>query len=182
MYSVLENLRCERNYSKETLISYQKDLSQFIEYSRIENDSSILCVKPEQIREWIIFLMDRGYMSSSVNRKLSALRSFYRFLQCKGRIESNPLVKISAPKCKKTLPVFVKEGAMDLLLDQTDFGAGFEGCRNRLVIQMFYVTGMRLAELIGLNDLDIDFSMSVLMVIGKRNTQSLIPFDWKSGV
>lgn len=94
----------------------------------------------ELIREWIVSLMDRGYTSTSVNRKLSSLRSFYKYLLRQGEVTVDPLRKITGPKNKKPLPVFLKESEMDKLLDDTDFGEGFKGCRDRLIIEMFYAT------------------------------------------
>ena len=133
-------------------------------------------VDVDLIRQWIVLLMERGYTSTSVNRKLSSLRSFYKFLLRRGEITADPLRKISGPKNKKPLPVFVREADMNRLLDETDFGEGFIGCRNKMIIEMFYATGMRLSELIGLNDRDVDFSSVQIKVTGKRNKQRLIPF------
>ena len=133
-------------------------------------------VEGELIREWIVSLMDRGYTSTSVNRKLSSLRSFYKYLLRQGEVTVDPLRKITGPKNKKPLPAFLKESEMDKLLDDTDFGEGFKGCRDRLIIGVFYATGIRLSELIGLDDKDVDFSASLLKVTGKRNKQRLIPF------
>ena len=120
--------------------------------------------------------MDKGYTSTSVNRKLSSLRTFYKYLIRQGKTTIDPLRKIKGPKNKKPLPVFLKESEMNRLLDDTDFGEGFKGCRDRLVIEVFYATGMRLSELIGLDDKDVDFSASLLKVTGKRSKQRLIPF------
>ena len=131
---------------------------------------------PELIREWIVSLMDAGYTASSVNRKLSALRSFYKFLLKKNFIEVNPMTKIVAPKKRKPLPVFLKESDMDRLLDDVDYSEDYQGVRNRLIIETFYTTGMRSSELIGLNVSDVDLVNGILKVTGKRNKQRLIPF------
>ena len=131
---------------------------------------------PELIREWIVSLMDAGYTASSVNRKLSALRSFYKYLLKKEHVQLNPMAKIVAPKKAKPLPYFLKESEMDRLLDETDYGEGFQAVRDRLIIEMLYSTGMRSSELVGLADVDVDFSGSILKVTGKRNKQRLIPF------
>ncbi|EJW93536.1 tyrosine recombinase XerD [gut metagenome] len=133
-------------------------------------------VDVEQVREWIVSLMDKGYTSTSVNRKLSSLRAFYKFLLKRGEILVDPLLKLKGPKNKKPLPIFLKESDMDKLLDEIDFGEGFKACRDKLIIEVFYLTGMRLSELIGLNDVDVDFSASLFRVTGKRNKQRLIPF------
>lgn len=175
--SFLDYLRYERGYSEKTILAYGQDIMQLREYAQ-ENGEEIdfLEVRPELIREWVVSLMDNGYASVSVNRKLSSLRSFYKYLLRNGRVTMDPLSKITGPKNKKSLPVFLKESEMDKLLDEVDFGEGFIGCRDRLIIEVFYATGIRLSELIGINDKDVDFSTSILRVTGKRNKQRLIPF------
>lgn len=175
--SFLDYLRYERNYSEKTVLAYGEDISQLREFAQEEiGDFNPAEVTPELIREWIVSLMDKGYASTSVNRKLSSLRSFYKFLLKKKVVLVDPLRKITGPKNKKPLPSFLKENEMNRLLDDTDFGEGFEGCRDHLIIEMFYATGIRLSELIGLDDKDVDFSASLLKVTGKRNKQRLIPF------
>ena len=175
--SFLDYLQYERNYSEETIKSYREDLRQFEEFARGEiGDSAPSEVKAELVREWIVSLMDKGYTSTSINRKLSSLRSFYKFLLRKGEVAVNPLQKITGPKNKKPLPAFLRESDMDRLLDEVDFGEGFKGCRDHMIIEMFYATGMRLSELIGLDDKNVDFSSLLIKVTGKRNKQRLIPF------
>lgn len=175
--SFLDYLRYERNYSGKTVSAYAEDISQLEEFAKEEvGEFNPAEVKSDLIREWIVSLMDKGYTSTSVNRKLSSLRSFYKYLLKQGVVEVDPLRKISGPKNKKPLPSFLKEGEMNRLLDETDFGEGFKGCRDHLIIGMFYATGMRLSELIDLDDKDVDFSASLLKVTGKRNKQRLIPF------
>lgn len=175
--SFLDYLRYERNYSEKTILAYGKDIMQLREFAQEKSrEIDFLDVKPELIREWIVSLMDDGYTSTSVNRKLSSLRSFYKYLLRHGEVTVDPLSKISGPKNKKKLPVFLKESEMDKLLDEVDFGEGFRGCRDRLIIELFYATGIRLSELIGIDDKDVDLSASILKVTGKRNKQRLIPF------
>ena len=175
--SFLDYLQYERNYSEKTVLAYGEDIKQLREFAQEEYGKfDPLEVEAELIREWIVSLMDRGYTSTSVNRKLSSLRTFYKYLLKQGEVVVDPLCRIKGPKNKKTLPVFLKESEMNRLLDETDFGKGFKGCRDRLIIEMFYATGMRLSELIGLDNKDIDFSASLLKVTGKRNKQRLIPF------
>ena len=175
--SFLDYLRYERNYSEKTVLAYGEDISQLREFAQEEiGDFNPAEVTPELIREWIVSLMDKGYASTSVNRKLSSLRSFYKLLLKKKVVLVDTLRKITGPKNKKPLPSFLKENEMNRLLDDTDFGEGFEGCRDHLIIEMFYATGIRLSELIGLDDKDVDFSASLLKVTGKRNKQRLIPF------
>jgi len=173
----LDYLRLERNYSERTVVSYGTDLREFGDY--LENADAELDftkVHSDNIRNWVVSLMDEGRVATSVNRKLSALRSFYRFLLKKKEIKVNPTLKIVGPKKKKPLPSFVREKDMDKLLDEISFDEGFEGCRDRLILEMFYATGMRLSELIGLDDADVDVSARLVKVTGKRNKQRLIPF------
>lgn len=175
--SFLDYLRYERNYSEKTVFAYGRDISQLQEFVQGEEEEfNPVSINPELIREWIVSLMDRGYTSTSVNRKLSSLRSFYKYLLKQRVVDVDPLRKIAGPKKKKPLPSFLKEGDMDKLLDEVDFGEGFKGCRDHLIIEMFYATGMRLSELIDLDDRDVDYSASLLKVTGKRNKQRLIPF------
>ena len=175
--SFLDYLRYERNYSEDTVKAYGEDIRQFQDFG---GESVSLQSSPEvvadAVREWMMHLMGRGYATTSVNRKLSSLRSYYKYLLKKGEVKADPLRKITGPKNKKHLPVFLKERDMNRLLDDVDFGEGFDGCRDHLVIAMFYATGMRLSELIGLDNSSVDFSAGVIKVTGKRNKQRLIPF------
>ena len=175
--SFLDYLRYERNYSEDTVRAYGEDIRQFQEFG---GESVGLQSPPEVVvdvvREWMMCLMSRGYATTSVNRKLSSLRSYYKYLLRKGEVKVDPLRKITGPKNKKNLPVFLKERDMDRLLDDVSFGEGFEGCRDHLVVAMFYATGMRLSELIGLDNGSVDFLAGVIKVTGKRNKQRLIPF------
>ena len=175
--SFLAYLRLERNYSEKTVVSYGIDLREFEGYFK-EADAELdfMTVDADVVRNWVMHLMDEGRAATSVNRKLSSLRSFYRFLLRKKAITVNPMAKVVGPKKKKPLPFFVREKDMDRLLDGLTFEEGFEGCRDRMVLEMFYATGMRLSELIGLDDADVDFSARLIKVTGKRNKQRLIPF------
>ncbi|WP_071147773.1 tyrosine recombinase XerC [Bacteroides ihuae] len=173
----LDYLRYERNYSDKTIVSYSSDICQFREFIQEEVEvADWASVNSQIVRSWIVSLMDKGYTATSVNRKLSSLRSLYKFLLRRNELEVDPLRKIVGPKNKKILPSFLKEGEMNDLLDKTDFGKGFVACRDRLIIEMFYATGIRLSELIGLNDMDVDIPGCLLKVTGKRNKQRLIPF------
>ena len=176
--SFLDYLLYERNYSKGTVRYYQSDILELQKFGEeLLGDLTPSDVDAGLIREWITSLMDRGCAPNTVNRKLSSVRSYYKYLLRKGMVAADPLQKITGPKKKKPLPVFLREGDVNRLLDDVDFGEGFEGCRDRLIIEMFYATGMRLSELIGLDDKDIDFSASLIKVTGKRNKQRLLPFD-----
>ena len=175
--SFLDYLRLERNYSEKTVVSYGIDLTKFEEYFKGRDENiDFTTVDADLVRGWIMNLMEAGYTSTSVNRKLSSLRSFYRFLLRKGVVRVDPMLKVIGPKNKKPLPIFLKEREMDRLLDEIPFKDDFAGCRDKMILEMFYATGMRLSELIGLNDVDIDFFASLIKVTGKRNKQRLIPF------
>ena len=173
----LDYLRLERNYSERTIVSYGTDLREFEEYlEETEAELDFTKVHADHVRNWISGLMDKGRTATSVSRKLSSLRSFYRFLLKKDLVVVNPMLKIVGPKKEKPLPSFVREKDMDRLLDELSFGEGFEGCRDRVILEVFYATGVRLSELIGLNEADVDFSARLIKVTGKRNKQRLIPF------
>lgn len=177
--SFLDYLQYERNYSENTVARYREDIEQFCEYVKEKFQGR---VSPEEvdasiIRQWIFDLMDeKKYATTTVNRKLSSLHSYFRFLLRRGDVKADPLRKVIRPKNKKTLPTFIREDDMNRLLDEVDFGDSYKGCRDRMIILMFYATGMRLSELIGLNDVDVDFNALLIKVTGKRNKQRLIPF------
>ena len=172
-------LRLERNYSPKTVASYRRDLVLFQGFLKATDpDLDLLTADRDTVRLWVVDMMDKGEKSTTVNRKLSTLRSFYRFLRIKGITTVSPVQGVKGPKNKKPLPQFVKEADMDELLDdpKIDLGEGFIGVRNRTVIAVFYETGMRMAELIGLDDRDVDFSTRTIKVTGKRDKQRFIPF------
>ena len=175
--SFLKYLQFEKNYSDKTIVSYGIDLEKFEEYFKtVDECLDFTVVDADLIRGWVLSLMEEGYTATSVNRKLSSLRSFYRYLLRQGVVSVDPLQKVVGPKKKKPLPVFVKEADMSRLLDETDFGTSFEGVRDKVILEVFYETGVRLSELVGLTDADVDLSLKQIKVTGKRNKQRLIPF------
>ena len=176
--SFLEYLAAERNYSSATIESYAKDLSMFQEFLEgLNPDASWTAVEAGDVREWVIYLLDEQHMSaSSVNRKLSALRSFYKYLRSVGRVSINPMEKVVAPKKKRPLPYFVRESEMDKLLELTAEDRSFKGIRDRLILMMFYETGIRRAELLGMTDASVDLKAKQIKVTGKRNKQRIVPF------
>lgn len=175
--SFLNYLRQERAYSECTVIAYRTDLVGFESYfSEVDEALEWETVDADIVRRWVVSLMDRGYTSSSVNRKLSSLRTFYKYLLRRRIVEVDPMLKVKGPKGEKALPCFVKEADMNRLLDETNFGEGFAACRDKMVVEMFYATGVRLAELIGMDDRDVDFFSRRIKVTGKRNKQRMIPF------
>ena len=161
-----------------TIQSYAKDLSMFQEFLEEQNpNASWTAVEAEDVREWVIYLMDEQKMAaSSVNRRLSAMRSFYKYLRRVGRVSINPMEKVVAPKKKRPLPYYVRESEMDRLLELTAEDRSFKGIRDRLVLMMFYETGIRRAELLGMTDASVDLVTKQIKVTGKRNKQRIIPF------
>jgi integrase/recombinase XerC len=176
--SFLHYLQYERNYSAHTISSYSKDLEQFEVFVKEKQEGVFdpVVIDSDIIRGWVIFLLDNKLSPVSVNRKLSSLKSFFKFLLKQKVISVNPLRFVTAPKTKKPLPCFIREGELDALLDGDSFDSGFEGVRNRLILELLYDTGVRRSELAGIKNSDIDYEASVLKVTGKRNKQRLIPF------
>ncbi len=174
--SFLQYLQTEKRYSPHTVRSYNSDLDQFYLFlaeNGLPEDPRELT--SHHVREWIVSLMDKEITAVTVHRKISCLRVFLHYLRREGIITTDPLEKVVLPKRKKRLPSFVREEALDKLLDDSDFGGGFSGIRNRTMIEMLYLTGMRRAELIGLRLADVDLIESTVKVTGKRNKQRIIP-------
>lgn len=172
----LRYLRYERNYSPHTEISYSEDLRQFAEFvNQNHKGIDLREIDSDIVRLWVVSLLEFKLSARTVNRKLSALKSFYRYLLRVDEVENNPLKKIVGPKTKKPLPSFVNYSDMKKVLSEEDFDCTFLSMRDRLILEIFYVTGIRRAELIGIKDVDIDFSAKILQVTGKRNKQRLIP-------
>ena len=171
----IQYLQFEKRFSPLTLTAYQKDLDQFLAFLAI-SESELLNVTHQQVRSWMVVLMDNGNEAKTINRKISSLRSFYKFLQRNELIKANPMTQVRAPKIPKRLPVVITEQKMDTLLDGGfDFIDGFSGLRDRLIIELLYGTGIRLAELVGLKDNDVDVYEQQIRVLGKRNKQRIIP-------
>lgn len=174
--SFLQFLKVEKRYSPHTVRSYLNDLDQFNSYLGLQNRSGAETdISYHDVRSWIVALMEEGYSPSSIHRKISSLRVFYRFLRKEGIVTGDPLEKVVLPKAKKRLPVFVAEKSLDRLLDDCQFDEGFRGIRDRAIIEMLYFTGMRRAELTGLKDSDVDLASASVKVTGKRNKQRIIP-------
>jgi integrase/recombinase XerC len=174
----LQYIKFEKRYSPHTVTSYENDLSQFESYLINEyNIKEIIETDYLQIRSWLVNLMEKGITARSVNRKITTLKTFFKFCVKEGVLKENPMLKILSPKISKRLPVYVEKEKMDLLFDKVDFGEGFIAARNRLIVETFYMTGMRLSELVNLLDADIDVSQNNIKVLGKRNKERLIPFS-----
>jgi len=172
----LTHLQHEKRYSSHTIQSYRVDLLQFSDFMLKTFEAPLTEVKYVHVRDYIVFLMDQGLSSNSVSRKLSALRSFYKFLSREKKIDVNPMRLVKAPKVPKKLPVFVDDVRLDFLLDSEEiFDDSFSSVRDRLIIETLFGTGMRLAELLWLKDSDINFYDSTVRVLGKRNKERIIP-------
>ena len=173
----LNYLKFERNRSDLTIKNYGEDLRAFKEFYRnLDSRLSWKSVDSDIIRDWMESMMDKGNNATSINRRLSALRSFYRFALARKLVDKDPVHGVTGPKKGRPLPQFLKENEMDRLLDAESWMDSFEDVRDRMVIMTFYETGIRLSELIGLDDSMVDFSNRQLKVTGKRNKQRVIPF------
>ena len=173
----LDYLRYERNASPQTVQTYEESLRAFESYLTFrDNDLSMDSVDTDLIRDWMESLMDKGNSASTINKNLSALRSFYRFALKRELVKKDPAHAVTGPKKSKPLPQFLREGEMDRLLDGLEWDSSFNNVRARTILLLFYEAGLRRSELIGLDDKDIDFEAAQLKVTGKRNKQRIVPF------
>lgn len=175
--SFLKYLQYERNSSNRTICIYGDALREFESFFKTKDDElSWTTVDKDNIRDWIEFLMDKGEKATTINAKLSAIRSFYRFALARKLVEKDPAHRVIGPKKEKRLPQFVREEEMDTLLDKVEWQDNFRDARDRAILMTFYETGIRRAELQGLDDGDVDFNTNQLKVTGKRNKQRIVPF------
>jgi integrase/recombinase XerC len=166
----------EKRYSKHTLLAYTTDLLQFEDFMSETYELDLVAVKYIHVRDYIAHLMEGEVGSSSIGRKLSTLRSFYKYLCRQQIITSSPMSLVKAPKVPKRLPVFVDEQKMDMLLDsEAIFSDSFSSMRDRLIIETLFGTGIRLSELIGLKESDVDFYSNTIKVLGKGNKERIVP-------
>ena len=176
--SFLKYLLNEKRFSDHTISSYGFDLSQFQKFLfQFDADLSIENANHKSIRSWVVSLIELENNPRTVNRKIASLRSFYKFLQKREVISENPAINIRPVKTAKPLPEFVQKSEMDNILDRIEYSSDFHGLRDKLVLELLYGTGMRLSELIGLSDGDIDYFNQSLKVLGKRNKERLIPLS-----
>lgn len=173
----LDYLKLERNYSPATVKHYRDDLKEFERFSQgLDQQLSWESVDSDIVRRWMEYMMDKGNAASSVNRRLSALRSFYRYALRHNLVVKDPVHGIQGPKRKRPLPQFFKESEMDRLLDERMWTDSYKDVLARTIIVTFYETGVRISELIGLNDKDVDYVNCEIKVTGKRDKQRIIPF------
>ena len=169
-------LLLEKNYSQHTVTAYLNDLGFFESFLSSEyDDTDLIKVNYNQIRSWIVSLSDDGIANASINRKISSLKSFYKFLLKTKQLDSSPLIKHKALKSPKKIQIPFSEKELDLVLNQIIYKDGFEGIRDKLIIDLFYTTGIRRTELINLKTQHIDLSKETIKVLGKRNKERIIP-------
>ncbi|MDR1116046.1 MAG: tyrosine-type recombinase/integrase [Tannerella sp.] len=177
----IDYLQYERNYSIHTLTAYTNDLLQFVSFigeKEISEGESfdLERIDSDIVRRWMMELIGQSLSSASVNRKLSALQSFFKYLIRREIVEKHPFAFLSGPKKAKSLPYFVKEKEMERVLGDENGNIGFGNVRDRLMVEMLYETGIRCSELVGIKNVDVDLDAMLLKVTGKRNKQRLIPF------
>jgi integrase/recombinase XerC len=169
-------LLLEKNYSQHTVTAYLNDIGFFESFlSNAYDDNNLVEVNYNQIRSWIVSLSDDGISNSSINRKISSLKSFYKFLLKTKQIGSSPLLKHKALKSPKKIQIPFSEKEVDMVLNQINYREGFEGIRDKLIVDLFYTTGIRRTELINLKIQNIDLSNNTIKVLGKRNKERIIP-------
>jgi len=175
----IQYLQLEKRYSTHTVVAYQTDLDSFTEYLT----SHYALSNPEEstrdmIRSWVMTLMEQGFSATSVNRKLSTLKTYYHFLLRQGIVTVNPVKAIQSLKTPKHLPVYIEEEQLSVALDkETEHPHGFRAIRDHIVLELLYATGMRRSELTELRQGSVDTSQSALKVRGKRNKERLIPLS-----
>jgi len=173
----VEYIKTEKRFSVHTVKAYFCDISQFAFFlNRSFSNITPINATFRHVRAWVVSLIESSNKARSVNRKLSSLNSFYKYLLREKFVNINPTDKIIPPKNKKRLPVFIEEKQMLYLLNNINFGNNFTGVRNKLILAMFYCTGIRLSELISLKINNIDLQNNTIKVLGKRNKERIIPF------
>ena len=180
--SFLRYLEYEKRYSGHTIDAYANDLCQFADFLQIHYRlTDIAGIEAIHIRSWMVDLMEQKISSRSINRKLSCLKSFFKFHLKRGEIQNNPMSKIQNPKSGKRLPVFVSKQHLQTLFTEITFPEGFEGVRDRLVLSIFYATGVRISELLRMKYSDFNLEQETVSVFGKGRKERIIPFTRKLG-
>lgn len=175
-------LQFEKRFSPHTLLAYRNDLEAFGAFlQRRYEVPDLKATERDMVRSWVVDLMEAGRSPSTIARKLSVLRTYFRFLLKEAVITANPVQHVRAPKAGRRLPVFVEESRMERLRTVFDGEMSFPSCRDRLIVETLYQTGIRLTELIGLREEDLDFDRQKLRVIGKRRKERVIPFTREFG-
>lgn len=173
-------LQYEKRYSEHTLSNYCSDLEQFFvfiqdTYEELASEE----ITHHHIRSWMVDLIEKSNSPTSIRRKLSSLKTYFRFLMKRGTIKANPAAKVIAPKTQKKLPTFVEVSQIEHLFEKVTFPEGYEGVRDKLILECFYTLGIRRAELIALKEVDFSFQQKQVKILGKGNKERIIPFDDK---
>ena len=175
--SFIDYLRFEKNYSERTIKVYQADLKAFKQfYETLDKELNWSNLDKDVIRQWVVSMMEDGNIASSVNRRLSSLRSFYKFLLQRKMVEYDPAHMVTGPQKEKPLPTYLRESEMNRLLDDVQFEKNYAGARDYMILLMFYSTGIRVSELTNLDVSDVDMAQKQIKVLGKRDKERVIPF------
>lgn len=176
--SFINYLQYEKRYSPHTVIAYKKDLDQFAEYyAEMIGEFRVIEVRSEHLRGWLVAMMESGLTPRSVHRKMTSVKSFYKFLMREGKVDQNPALHLTLPKIRKKLPNFVEEQDLNYLLDSEDiFPNTFSGIRDKLIVGLFYGTGIRLSELRNLKEIDFFKGEFQVRVLGKRQKERIVPY------
>jgi integrase/recombinase XerC len=184
----IQYIELEKRYSPHTVTAYRADLDQFMAYMNPPDEEPSINhpsqISHHHIRNWMAEMLDSGQLPRTVNRKLATLRKYFKFLLQEGEISANPASRVVSAKINKQLPVVVDDSKLTAMLDgrldtpqQQIFSNDFAGIRDKTIIELLFGTGMRLAELLGLKETDIDFYENTIKVLGKRNKQRIIPLN-----
>jgi integrase/recombinase XerC len=169
-------IKIEKRYSAHTVKAYGDDIDQFVQYlNSYPNSPDILVVDQPDVRQWIISLMNAAITPRTLRRKIASLNTFYKFCLRNNLVQRNPAEGIILPRLTKNLPEFIKETSIESLFEPAHFEQNFQGLRDKLVLELFYATGMRLSELIGLTLQSIDFEKGEIKILGKRNKERIVP-------
>jgi integrase/recombinase XerC len=172
----IDYLTFEKRYSTHTILAYRTDLDNYSSFLLSQYDIiDLLKSNHAIIRSWLISLLERKNSTRSLNRKISTLKSFFRFCEKMGLLTTNPMVKVVAPKSSKQLPVFLTHLNIETLFQSVDFGSGYKGSRDKLIITLFYATGIRREELVNIKVNDLDLNGGSIKVLGKRNKERIVP-------
>jgi integrase/recombinase XerC len=170
-------LQDEKRYSDHTIRAYKNDLNQFFKYLEDNHNSrDIHHITDDKVRAWIVSCLQNNISERTINRKISSLKTYFKYLLKRGYVHQDPMAKVYSPKVGRRVPYFVDESHMNILTDQRLFEKDFCGLRDQLIVEMLYQTGMRLSELIHLKDRDVDFSRMQIRIIGKRDKERIVPF------